>query len=377
MKNPRGILAVFGTLVAVVLVGLRIYFDSRKASVPVPPQPGLKNRFGSAEPLADTIRKLRASDPVVREKAARAIQREASQPLRELRPVGKDSLPDLLKAAGDGNLEVRQAATLCLARIGPEAVTLLLEALRRQDRETARVAAALFALGPAGRAGLLTWTIQRQLLQVDYAVALGTALADTGGDVLPRLRQGLGDASRSARMGCAFALLKLGPKAVAAVEDLGVALKDADENVAIAAAMALGMIGKPAVPTLTAALKEGTDGVRANACFGLLRVGQDAERAARTREVGNLVERRALERRWQQARTEAKKEAVPALHKALEDSSPQVRLYAAAALLDFPAEFPAIRLVVRPYLTAKDPVLRQQARSIQHALDRHPEAADP
>jgi HEAT repeat protein len=111
----------------------------------------------------------------------------------------------------------------------------------------------------------------------------------------------LKDDDRRVRLSAVTALGQIGPGAVNAVPALVQTLDDSSGQVR-AAAVALGKVGKAALPELVAALDAQQERVRLGAALALGHAGPDAE------------------------------EAIPKLIGSLNDSSPEVRAAAAAAL---------------------------------------------
>ena len=101
-------------------------------------------------------------------------------------------------------------------------------------------------------------------------------------EVVPALIAALADADRDVRLGAAAALGKIGPAAAEAVPALITALADADGDVRRAAADALGKIGPAAakaVPALIAALADADGTVRRAAADALGKIGPAAAEA--------------------------------------------------------------------------------------------------
>ncbi len=159
--------------------------------------------------------------------------------------------------------------------------------------------------------------------------AAAVALGRIGAPAVPALIGALKDADREVRRAAAEALGRIGDRE--AVPALIGALKDADWEVRGAAAEALVRIGAPAVPALVGALKDENGWVRGAAAEALGRVGDP-------RAVPALVG--ALEDAEEWVRRAAAgalgrigdREAVPALVGALEDADWWVREAAAEAL---------------------------------------------
>jgi HEAT repeat protein len=343
-KSKRGWWAALGGLAVLVLVvgrlvlvGLRL--NEPAANAPSFPSPAVPNFYAGLPPLEESIRRLNDPLPAARKGAALTIQREARQPTN-LRAVPPEALPGLLLAAQDQDNDVRLAAGLCLARLGPTAVPALLDGLRQQ-RQGLLWPCALFGLPPLGKAAVAAVPNPLLARRQEVCMSFGLALGRMGQPAMPRILEALRDANSSVRLGAVWALLVLGPEAADARPALLERLRDRDHEVQLSAGLALARMGKPAVPDLAARLEDRDEQVRLCAANALAHVGPtlDANRA----EALSVNERLALQRSMQRQRAEARREALPALVKALKDPSAQVRLRAAEALLVFPEQRPLVR----------------------------------
>lgn len=197
------------------------------------------------------IKALKDPEPRVRTWSAVALGR--------IKPDGEEDIRALIEAFHDE--PVRKAAVEAVVQIGKPALPVLIDALTDNDRRL-DVAEALRRIDPqaASRAG------------VDQTTA-----AD-----LPALVRVFSNKERSeeARRAAVAAVGQLGRAAEPALDSLISAL--ADLAIRPTVALALGKVGKPAVPALAAKLKDGDAGVRASAAAALGHVGSDARDATPT-----------------------------------------------------------------------------------------------
>jgi HEAT repeat protein len=368
-KSKKGWWAAGGVLAVVaqlVLVYLRMNQAANDPAA-LPRLPSFNPRAG-LPPLEDSIRHLNDPAPEVRKAAANWIRQEARSVPGGLRPVPLTTLPGLLDAAGDGDGDVRAAASLCLGRIGPEAAPALLGALRRQQRKAVYWPCAAFGLDPFGKAAVAV--VQDPLLpgRRRACVSFGLALGKIGEPALPRLLEGLRDPSSSVRLGAVMGLAVLGPKAKDAMPALLDLFGDRDVQVQTGAALALARIGKPSVAALAAKLKDKNPRVRLFAANALAHVGPTLPRQELD-QIHNARGREGVQRRLQEQRAEAKAEAVPALALALQDESPEVRLSAADALMDFPAQRPAVAAALKELLRSPNRNVSRRAGEFLRRID--------
>ena len=213
----------------------------------------------------------------------------------------------LVAALGDTDDAVRDSAAEALSGFGKDAVGPLIGALQHAD--------------PAVRAGprppCTTW---------GRTPGTQSARSSWPSKATP---------TRTCRETAAYALGGVGPTAKDAVEPLAAAAVGKDANLHGPALMALGAIGKDAVPTLVRMLKEKERDVRETAPLALALVGPAAREA-----VGQLIELLKdddVEVRFAAAAAlgavgSEGKESVAPLAAALGDKEGKVRAQAARAL---------------------------------------------
>lgn len=149
------------------------------------------------------------ADPGVRGFAAKA--------LGTMREKAEEAIPDLARALGEENTDVRTAARWALGQIGPKAIPALREALKNSNPRV-RFSAA-FALG-----------------------SLGPAAAEA----VPSLLQAMKDEDRTVRINAILALGKTGVIAQVVVQALAQVLEaDGDEVVCLDALRVLNTMGTP------------------------------------------------------------------------------------------------------------------------------------
>ncbi len=164
------------------------------------------------------------------------------------------------------------------------------------------------------------------------------ALGFFGAPAVPALAGALRDADAQVRVGAARALGQIGPGARDAVTALVQALRDGEARVRFDAAVALGRIGPAAgdaVPALGALLRDPAGEVRVGAAMGLGGIGPAAQETvpalAQALRDPNVVLRMSAASALAGIGPAAKA-AVPALVQALRDGNTSVRSSAAAAL---------------------------------------------
>jgi HEAT repeat protein len=327
------------------------------------------NPHAGRPPLEDSIRRLNDPAPDVRAAAAQMIQGEAKLVLGGLRSVPRDALPGLLEAAQDSNSDVRLAASLCLGRMGPEAVPALLDALRQEQRKALFWPCALFGLDLPGKVAVAV--VKDPLLprRHEACISFGLALGKIGEPALPHIIEGLRAPNSAVRLGAVTGLAVLGPRAKDAIPTLPDLFADGDPQVQAGASLALARIGKPAVPALAAKLKDNDARVRLLAANALTHVGPVLSRQ-QLAELPNGNDRGAVQRRMQGKRAEAKEGAVAALVEALQDPSPKVRLCAADALMDFPAQRPAVTASLKELLKSSNREVSRRAGELLGRMDQ-------
>jgi HEAT repeat protein len=195
------------------------------------------------------------------------------------------------------------------------------------------VGAAYAAMGPSAMPALVD-LLQRQESPLRRQLRLLAA------KLPPRLRRmifGKEDIPTAVKLRCGAArcLGILGPQAGSAAAQLAQAMRDPEPAVRRDAVLALGQLGKAAVPHLTLALQENDPNVRQAAASFLGSMGPEAAPAVpglalalQDKEASVRVEAAiALRRIGPRAAA-----AVPALIQSLEDPDPSVRSYASTSL---------------------------------------------
>jgi HEAT repeat protein len=194
--------------------------------------------------------------------------------------------------------KARQEALVAMKSIGSNAVPGLIKSLQAKDplfRRTAlwlasnlRARQAVLKKSPAPQAGLIHNAAARWLRELgpearDAVPALaqtlrtdrdacweaGMALGTIGKPALPHLVAALGDKDPNVRRIAATALELLGPDATSALGPLIKALDDEKDYVRLAAGSSLSRLGPTAVPVLTNALASGDAITRRRAAKGL------------------------------------------------------------------------------------------------------------
>lgn len=238
----------------------------------------------------------------------------AAQALGEIGPDAADAIPVLAGLLEDfddmhvlGGVHVAGSASDALARIGPPAVSVLLEAFRHRDARVRREAAgALGHIGPAAREAV--------------PALIGAASADA--DVGPYAIRALG---------------KIGPVNHAVVPAIVQALKSPQEETIISAMDAIGEIGpaaRNATPALTPVMKDERMKIRIKAARAIWRVEgkslEDVQRLTLALASDEVAYRMFAADALNALGPEAE-EAVPALIGAIKDEDPWVRRFAVQA----------------------------------------------
>lgn len=102
-------------------------------------------------------------------------------------------------------------------------------------------------------ANTIKWPVFREMTAQDLAV---DALARIGPEAIPALTQALRHANPRTRQAAAKSLARMGPAAKAAIDDLIAALDDEDEDVRKQAIRTLGQIGPDAAAAIPALVNE-------------------------------------------------------------------------------------------------------------------------
>ncbi|MHC4201263.1 MAG: HEAT repeat domain-containing protein [Planctomycetota bacterium] len=298
----------------------------------------------------------------------------AAGALCKIGPAAKDAVPSLIKALEDEYEELRTSAACALSAVGApaaeKAVPVLIRRLR-DDCPSVREAAA-GALGTIGRGQeetvpALVKALRDDDRRVRYVAAwwLGE-IGEAAKAVAPALVRALKEA-RAVRWllihqdnpdwgekyghesivckNCIIALGKIGPASKEVLPALvrTFELEEADWETCGVATKALAKIGKPSVPSLVEALRDGSSWVRWQVAVTLGEIGPEAEEAvpalvkALMREETDM--RPGIGRRHWYARKAAVEAlgkigpvAVPALVEALQHKGSALRHAAAEAL---------------------------------------------
>lgn len=266
---------------------------------------------------------------------------------REPRLVRK-SIQCILDGLSSDNADVRLAAAQSLVDTSlPEQV--LGPAFRRamENLETEHpermmpIVETLAALGPKAVPGCIRSLENKRPLRF-YALQVLMRIGPDAAPAVPALMATLDDDDATLRREALFALGSIGPGASGAVEKIVSKLSDDDADVAHAACYALGKIGAGAQAALPALAKqmESKDDFQQIACvWACLKISPD-DAQLKEKAVPFMVKALSDERevvRVEAAYTlgelgDAGKAAIPALEKALTDSSPAVQAAAKESL---------------------------------------------
>jgi HEAT repeat protein len=199
-----------------------------------------------AKDAATAYRTLAAISAVSDPRRARAYYAEATR----LDPVDIDGLLSRLISQEP---KVFEPATTTLIELGRDAVPKLTHALVHPMPIMRSNAAVVLRIGPAAA------------------------------DAVAALAINLQDHDRNVRVQTVWALTEIGPNASDAIPALTAGLqREADPEIRMAEALALGRIGaasSPSIPQLVSALSDGDDGVRHNAAAAISMIGPDASGA--------------------------------------------------------------------------------------------------
>jgi HEAT repeat protein len=235
----------------------------------------------------------------------------------------------------------------------------LLKALRRQDRQVLFAASAVIGVdAPLAKVAL---ALAEDTRRRNLCIGLGSALGMMGDPAVPHITQGLRDPNSSVRLGAVWAVSVRAREAADTVPALVDLFRDSDPEVQVAASSALARIGKPAVPALAAKLKDKDPRVRSLAANTLTRLP--------ILYPEDLVSKEGLRR----MRAKAREEAVPALVGALNDSSAEVRLYAAEALIVFPEQRPHVMATLDDLIKSSVPYVSQRAGALRGSINPGPD----
>jgi HEAT repeat protein len=216
--------------------------------------------------LSAVIEALRAGDRSARASAARQLGEWGAR--------GAPAVPALIKALGDSEIEVRDAAVGALGGIGPAAVSPLVAALaHRQTAVRVSAAAAIAQLAPRENVDVTPAVPALLILLSDAAAQARASAAYALGEVrsrppaaVPALRRALNDSDVSVKINAARALAQYFAEPEAVRDTLMPLLRDQFPHVRSDAALVLGQLGVAAAPVtseLVRAAKSDTDqGVR-------------------------------------------------------------------------------------------------------------------
>ena len=227
------------------------------------------NEYRGKSALAWT-RELSAADPKVREEAAAALKAMGPHAARALNAEmqRKDSairrgLGAAARAALPDTLRYRIKAALKLQEVKPGKL-LTLEALQ--------------TLGPSAEAALPS--LERALMDPDTAIsgAAAIALARIGSSAAPALSRGLNHSNFVVVGNACYGLSVMGTNGGYAVPAL-IQLVRAGRTLAYPACDALGHIGAPSVPAVTALLGDSDAQIRERAVYTMGVIGPYAETA--------------------------------------------------------------------------------------------------
>lgn len=317
--------------------------------------PEVFGRFGD-KAIQPLIGKLEAAD------ANTLAKQQAAEALGLLK--AEEAIPALTKATESKEADIRNAAIMSLGRIGtPETIQFLLglleqEATRAQaakalgearseearepllklleadDPEAARAAAvALGQIGGEGVAEKLAPHLKRKDVRLAVATGLSLLGDQRGLDALAELVRSESSEDRGA---AARALAQVGDAAVPLLLDI---LKEGSSEAQQSAVQALGEIGSPeAIEALSRALEGQHVGVAMAAAAALGQIGKAADNP----DIINTI-LQVLAANMGEDRPEVRvavaggfldlgESALPTLHKALQDPDPLVRSTAARAL---------------------------------------------
>jgi HEAT repeat protein len=307
-KSTKGLLLAIGTVGTVFAIAMvYLYF-----SPPLDPNGPAMQRFEENQRIKGVVLRWDSLDAGTR----------------------KNALPDLVRAWQLNDDDVRASATIALGNAGPDALPLLRSAVKSKDDEIRGYA--VWALGIMGSPAhpaldsvreclkdksprvrnIAIFAVRRVAAQPEEAVPViaplladsdpevretaGQTLASFGKPAVSELRSMLKLDALDVRKLAVATLGMIGPDAVDAVPDLVAMLRDPQSELHGDALDSLASIGAPAVPALTAAVKQEEDpSLRKQSILALGRVG---------------------------------KPAIPVLGGALTDKDPSVRLQAVTAL---------------------------------------------
>jgi HEAT repeat protein len=315
------------------------------------------------------------------------VRRNAAEALGGFGVAAKAAVPALAEALKDASSFVRSSAALALWRIGehPDAIATLVADLADPDsaghRSTAAYALGLMGAKATAAVGALLealkdnpWSsAENSFFHIAAAQALWRINKHPA--AVPALTPELAEPEAGRRMAAAEALGRIGKEAKAAVPALIGALGDEKDYVRRAAAEALGAIGaEDAVPALLKALQE-KGRVRVCAAEALWRINHHpAALPALAEAVQDPTEHAAYFAHVALRHLGAEAKAVvPALTAALKDGNASKRLEAAVTLWRVNKDPAALGVLVAA-LQEGDGRLRVAAAKVLWQAEKHPAA---
>ncbi|QLE54381.1 HEAT repeat domain-containing protein [Nostoc sp. TCL26-01] len=291
------------------------------------------SQIGSPKAIAALIRIAQQHRSGIRDSAFRAIA--------DINPQARDTVPILIVAVADQDLEVSRVGMAALRRIDPavpnQVISFLQEALRSNNTERRN-------------------TVRSLLNQLSSHSQANISL----------LTQALESQQEPTRAIAAYVLLQLGRKAQVAIPVLTKAMLDTSSSVRDTVACALGRIGsREAITVLITQLKTGNEATQASAAIGLSSLTAEAREAlpvliAALRDNNEQVRSMAAYALGQMQKHARR--AIPALLGRLSDRSANVRISAAYSLAQIAPDDPRIiRLLVRQAVSDVDPTVRDSA----------------
>ncbi len=293
---------------------------------------------GAVEAL---VVQLRSPSPKIRVYALYTLGR--------LGPAAKPAAKAVTSLFADPNVHVRRAAVRVLRDLRPDpadAMAPLMKAL--EDPDPAVKIGAIDTLAETGRPAVPALTLALGRGETAYAACL--ALSEIGADAAPAVPalDHLLTTARNAelRREAALSLAAIGSAAAPAVPGLVHALNEEDRGLRIAAAFALGQIGRPA-KSAVAPLRALLDSnqpifLRTLSAWAVARIDPDNKAALRT--------------------------AVPMLLDALKSREPRLRAMASRALLDLRPEPEAVMPALTQLLDKGKPEVRPDVLNVLAGL---------
>jgi HEAT repeat protein len=227
----------------------------------------------------------------------------AAYSLGEIKPKNEEVIDQLISALADSRKHVRASAALVLGALGPIAqrgVPVLNSAMTGSDPfDTIIAAAALEGIQPESDQGVkaLVRLLRHEEPRIRRsAVEALEALGGKGSNACPALVQALADPNESVRNAAIAALQAIRFPSKEVLDGLWTTVRNSPRS-RNAAALALGLHGEPAIPTLLPGLSDPDAVIRRWAAFGLGQIEKG------TQSLPALIE--ALSDPFEFVRTEA------------------------------------------------------------------------